>query len=134
MSKTIKTDILIIGAGVAGLRSACLLGEAGFSVVVCEARKRIGGRTFSTEPATPAPIIKISVLIVFDFGAQWIGPNQHRVLALCERYKIELFEQHCKDSSLLRVREFVFKYSGTIPSLPIMYLLSLQVKILTKFC
>ena len=56
-------DVAIIGAGVAGLTAARALMAAGKSVVVIEARERIGGRTF-TDPTTFG--------FAFDHGAQWI--------------------------------------------------------------
>ena len=40
-----EKSVLIIGGGIAGLAAASKLGEAGFSVVVLEARNRIGGES-----------------------------------------------------------------------------------------
>lgn len=42
--KGIKPTIAVIGAGVAGLKAAEVLLEKGYSVVIYEARDRIGGR------------------------------------------------------------------------------------------
>jgi monoamine oxidase len=42
-----RADVIVIGAGVAGLVAASELAEAGFSVIVLEARDRIGGRIFT---------------------------------------------------------------------------------------
>ncbi|MEU1518467.1 NAD(P)/FAD-dependent oxidoreductase [Streptomyces sp. NPDC005811] len=42
-----QTDVVVIGAGVAGLITARELGRQGLSVVVLEARDRIGGRTWT---------------------------------------------------------------------------------------
>ena len=43
-------DVIIIGAGVAGLAAALDLAEKGVSVQILEARPRIGGRIFTLEP------------------------------------------------------------------------------------
>jgi|GEM_PF-210007 len=50
-------DVVIIGAGVAGLSAAALLTRAGKSVQCLEATNRIGGRIFTvTDPMSPLPI------------------------------------------------------------------------------
>ncbi len=59
-----KTDVVIIGAGAAGLAAAHALAEQGVDVVVLEARERIGGRVFThRDSATPVPI---------ELGAEFI--------------------------------------------------------------
>ena len=56
--------VVIIGAGAAGLAAARKLGESGFSVLVLEARDRIGGRIFTRrEPGCTVPI---------ELGAEFI--------------------------------------------------------------
>jgi len=50
-------DVIIIGAGAAGLAAARELSGAGKSVAVLEARSRIGGRIWTTHfPDLPLPI------------------------------------------------------------------------------
>ena len=59
-----SADVVIVGAGVAGLAAAAELGRAGLSVVILEARDRIGGRVFTEyDPACHVPI---------EFGAEFI--------------------------------------------------------------
>ena len=53
-------DVVVIGAGIAGMAAAQQIGAAGHKVVVVEARDRVGGRCFC-DNTFPAP---------FDFGAQ----------------------------------------------------------------
>ena len=57
-------DVIIIGAGAAGLAAAAELGRAGQSVCVLEARDRIGGRIHTRhEPQAPVPL---------ELGAEFI--------------------------------------------------------------
>ena len=57
MSPEDRTDVVIIGAGVAGLAAARRLREHGAHCVVLEARTRIGGRVFTvTDPRSLVPI------------------------------------------------------------------------------
>jgi monoamine oxidase len=57
-------SVIIIGAGVAGLAAAARLGQAGISVVVLEARDRVGGRIFTQrDPVSDCPI---------ELGAEFI--------------------------------------------------------------
>jgi monoamine oxidase len=72
MSETERYDVVVIGAGFAGLVAARDLIEAGRTVLVLEARERAGGRTYSTTfPGTD---------IVVDLGAEWFDPQRHHFL------------------------------------------------------
>lgn len=53
----LRSDVVVLGAGAAGLAAARALDRAGINVVVLEARERIGGRLFTREDAgLPVPI------------------------------------------------------------------------------
>ena len=59
-----EPDVIVIGAGAAGLAAAGALGRAGHSVLIVEARDRIGGRVWTRlEPELTAPI---------ELGAEFI--------------------------------------------------------------
>ncbi len=77
-----QADVVIVGAGLAGLAAARHLTAAGLSVVVLEARERVGGRTYTT---------RLPDGTFLDQGGQWIGPNQHRVTALAEELGVKMF-------------------------------------------
>ena len=46
-------DVVVIGAGAAGVAAAHKLHDAGVDIVVLEARERLGGRIFTRRDATP---------------------------------------------------------------------------------
>ena len=58
-------DVVVIGAGLAGLGAATALREAGRSALVLEASDRIGGRAWTTHPAELGGVW-------FDMGAVWL--------------------------------------------------------------
>lgn len=58
-------DVLVVGAGLAGLTAAYRLDRAGVDVVVMEAADQAGGRTRSAVGGGQ----------VVDFGAEWLGPG-----------------------------------------------------------
>jgi monoamine oxidase len=69
-----QPDVIVIGAGAAGLAAAAALGRAGRSVVVLEARDRIGGRMWTRmEPGLAAPV---------ELGAEFIHGNSPETLQL----------------------------------------------------
>ena len=113
------TSVVVVGAGLAGLCAAHALRKAGVETTIFEARTRVGGRTLSV------PFGRVSV----DHGAQWIGANHHRMLALCKDNDLEVFETHTKGRKILESKRKITTYSGHIPSLPPLQLLELQLTI-----
>jgi monoamine oxidase len=79
---TAATDVVVVGAGLAGLVAARDLVAAGAEVVVLEARDRVGGRTLTLPAADGTPI---------DHGGQWIGPTQDRIAAVADSVGVTTF-------------------------------------------
>src|ERR1700716_744487 len=52
----LRCEVVVLGAGAAGLAAARILSRAGASAVVIEARERIGGRLYTREDAGPVPV------------------------------------------------------------------------------
>ena len=68
-----ETEVCIVGGGLAGLTAARRLSQAGQSVVVLEARNRVGGRVWTRNASSGVPV---------DMGATFIGPDHDRMHAL----------------------------------------------------
>ena len=76
----VQADVLVIGAGAAGLAAAAELARAGRSVLVVEARDRIGGRCLTRRlPGIPAPV---------ELGAEFIHGRPQATLALLRKANI----------------------------------------------
>lgn len=111
-----RADVVVIGAGFAGLSAARELARAGKKVALLEARDRIGGRTISEDIGGTE----------FCLGAQWIGANQHRMAALADEYGFERFPTWTTGTKTLELKGNVSTYESDIPSLPWLHLLELQ--------
>ena len=104
-------DVVVVGAGLAGLTAARELAGAGLDVRVLEARDRVGGRNLS-QPVGDHPEDIVEV------GGQWVGPTQHEVLALAEELGIDTYPTHANGKNLFETdRGKLKRYRGTIPML-----------------
>lgn len=80
-------DVIVVGAGLAGASAARVLAKAGHSVLVLEARDRLGGRGYARGFGGGDGD-------VIDFGGSWITPWQHRIRTLCVEHGVELRPRH----------------------------------------
>ena len=88
---TEQVDVVVVGAGFAGLTAARAIQAAGVSVVVLEARDRVGGRTCTED--------HLGTWI--DVGGQWIGPGQDRIAALVDELGFATYPQREEGDDVL---------------------------------
>ncbi len=98
-----QVDVVVVGAGLAGLVAARDLVAAQRSVVVLEARDRVGGRILNHTLSNDA---------VIEIGGQWVGPTQDRVLALAKELGVGLYPTHEEGDHLLAMKGVVKRYKG----------------------
>jgi len=102
-------DVVVVGAGLAGLVAAREMLANGLSVLVLEARERVGGRLLNHTLENGA---------VVELGGQWVGPTQDRVLALAEELGVGLFPTYTEGEHFLAMDGAVERYSGEDFALP----------------
>lgn len=100
-----NTDVVIVGAGFAGLSCARALRAAGRSVVVLEARDRVGGRS------APETLAGRTV----DVGGQWVGAGHERLRALLAEHGLRLRSQYDEGANILLHGGRVRRFHGEIP-------------------
>jgi monoamine oxidase len=76
-------DVIVIGAGAAGLAAATELGKAGVSVLILEARERIGGRILTLHDSAGFPI---------EMGAEFIHGRAPELWTLLTEAKAQISE------------------------------------------
>ncbi len=103
-------DVVVVGAGLSGLVAARQVAATGRSVLVVEARERVGGRMLNQELHDGS---------VIEAGAAFVGPTQDHILALADELGVPTFEEYATGknvyiSKLLGRQE----YTGTVPPDP----------------
>lgn len=77
-----NVDVVVVGAGLAGLTTARALVESGKTVLVLEARDRVAGRNHGGF---------LSNGVTVEMGGQWVGPTQDAVLELIKELDLETY-------------------------------------------
>lgn len=91
-SATKRVDVIIVGGGLSGLSAAKDLVAGGKSVIVLEARDRVGGRVLNAKLPNGG---------VTEAGAEFVGPTQDRVLALAQTLGLSTFDTYYQGSNIL---------------------------------
>jgi putrescine oxidase len=86
----LNRDVVIVGAGVAGLTAANDLKKAGLSVAVLEARDRAGGRLWTD-------VIDGAML---EIGGQWVSPDQDALIETVAELGLEMFSRYREGDSV----------------------------------
>ena len=90
-----SVDVVIIGAGLAGLSAAHDVTGKGYTCVVLEARDRVGGKTWSKSLEEGKGIV--------DLGAAWINDtSQTKMYDLAKKFNAELIEQNTEGNCVFQ--------------------------------
>lgn len=98
-----SVEVVVVGAGLAGLTAARRLRQAGRTVVVLEARDRVGGRTLNHTFADGT---------VVELGGQWVGPTQDAVLGLAEELNLGTFPTYEAGEHLMGTDGGIRRWEG----------------------
>ena len=101
-----RADVIVVGAGLAGLTAARTVEASGRSAVVVEARDRVGGRTLNHHLGSGK---------VIEVGGQWIGPTQDHLAALARELGIGTFKTYNDGNYLFYESGKLTPYSPTGP-------------------
>ncbi|MFS8937365.1 flavin monoamine oxidase family protein [Corynebacterium sp. c25Ua_89] len=106
----LERDVVVIGAGPAGLMAARTLKKKGLSVAVLEARDRVGGRTWNGKVKDAEGVEHF-----VELGGQWISPDQTRLIELVDELGLETFQRYREGKSIYVAPDGTrHEYEGTV--------------------
>jgi monoamine oxidase len=104
-----KVDVVVVGAGLAGITAARWVAATGKSVALLEARNRVGGRTLNHSlPGTDATV---------EVGGEFVGPTQDWTLELAQEMGVDTYPAYQNlNSVFVNAQGQTSTYSGDLPS------------------
>ena len=97
-----KVDVVVVGAGFAGMVAARELLHKGKSVVVLEARDRVGGRVKAGKIAGQT----------VDVGGMWVGPTQTKLLSLIKEFGLHTTPQYIVGNNVEQLPASIWQAPG----------------------
>ena len=108
MPERVDADVCVVGAGYAGLTAARRLSQGGKTVVVLEARDRVGGRIWTHRLSDGSPV---------DRGGAWLGPRHDAIFGLAREVGASTYKTWVKGAHLLIGEGRTRRYRGLIPKI-----------------
>jgi monoamine oxidase len=108
VTEPVEADVCVVGAGFAGLSAARCLHQASMSVVVLEARDRVGGRIWTEDRAGGLRV---------DRGGAWLGPRHDAIFGLAREVGATTYKTWVKGAHLLIDGDRRRRYTGLIPKI-----------------
>jgi putrescine oxidase len=87
---SVERDVVIVGAGATGLTAATRLKAAGRSVIVLEARDRIGGRLWTDHIEGQ----------LYEIGGQWVSPDQTALIETLAELGLQTYSRYREGESV----------------------------------
>jgi monoamine oxidase len=104
---TRRADVIVVGAGISGLTAAREIVFKGKSVIVLEARNRVGGRMLNHD---------IGGGHVTELGAQFVGPTQDHIIGLADQLKVDRFDTYDSGLNVYYSNGSRMTFSDTLPT------------------
>ncbi|GAB2981682.1 flavin monoamine oxidase family protein [Nocardioides montaniterrae] len=103
-------DVVVVGAGIAGLTAARQLRKHGKDVLVVEARDRVGGRVLNHHLRAGG---------VIESGGAFVGPTQDHILRLADELGVKTFKEYISGKNVyISPSGARSTYTGTVPTDP----------------